>query len=77
VAGRAIAAEPLRESAYRILTEIHLAEGDAGAARHRYEEYRHLLDGELGLRPSARFELLVATAPDGHAARRDGPVAAP
>ncbi len=61
-AGTAIAAEPLRESAHRVLVELHLAEGNLDEARRSYERCRDLLAAELGVAPSRRFEELVAAA---------------
>lgn len=51
----AVRAEPLRESAHRVLIEIHLAEGNFGEARRSYGELRMLLARELGLEPSSLF----------------------
>jgi DNA-binding SARP family transcriptional activator len=64
-----VAAEPLRESAHRVLTEVHLAEGNVGEARQLYERWRRLLDTEFGLRPTARFDELFA-AVGGSSGRR-------
>lgn len=55
----AIAAEPLRESAHRVLVEIHLAEGNASEAVRGYETFRTLLDRELSLTPSPAMDHLV------------------
>jgi DNA-binding SARP family transcriptional activator len=57
----AIAAEPLRESAHRALVSAHVAEGNAGEAMRQYEVCRDLLRRELGVRPSAALERLLAT----------------
>lgn len=48
----AISAEPLRESAHRVLIEVHLAEGNVGEARRAYQSLRSLLEDELGVEPS-------------------------
>lgn len=48
----AVRAEPLRESAHRLLINIHLAEGNLGEARRSYQRLRNLLEQELGLEPS-------------------------
>jgi DNA-binding SARP family transcriptional activator len=48
----AVRAEPLRESAHRVLIDAHLAAGNRAAARHQYEECRRILLEELGLEPS-------------------------
>lgn len=55
----AIAAEPLRESGYRILIEIHLAEGNLGEASRTYRHYRRLLEDELGVEPSPNLRALL------------------
>lgn len=59
VAYRAIAAEPLRESAYGALIRAHIAEGNRVEAAHQLDVYRHLLADELGLDPSERLTSLV------------------
>jgi len=48
----AVRAEPLRESAHRVLIDAHLAAGNRAAAKHQYEQCRHTLLEELGLEPS-------------------------
>ena len=48
----AIGAEPLRESAQRVLIEAHVAEGNLSEARHIWREYRDLVHRELGVDPS-------------------------
>lgn len=55
----AVAAEPLRESAHRLLMEAHLREGNLGEALRQYELYRRLLLEHLGLQPSPRMRDLV------------------
>lgn len=51
----AIAAEPLRESAHRVVISAHLAEGNTAEAVRQYHRYARLLATEMGLRPSARM----------------------
>ncbi|HTQ89284.1 MAG TPA: BTAD domain-containing putative transcriptional regulator [Streptosporangiaceae bacterium] len=51
VALTAVAAEPLRESAQRVLVDSHLAEGNLCEARRAYEAYRVLARRELGVEP--------------------------
>jgi DNA-binding SARP family transcriptional activator len=58
----AISAEPLRESAHRVLIEVHLAEGNLGEARRAYQSLRSLLEEELGVEPSEALR----TALGGH-----------
>jgi DNA-binding SARP family transcriptional activator len=55
----AIACEPLRESAHRAVVEVHLAEGNTAEALRQYELCRELLECQLGLAPTAAFQLLV------------------
>jgi len=56
----AMAMEPLRESAHRLLIRIHLEEGNAGEAIRQYELCRRLFREQLGLEPSAQLAQLVA-----------------
>jgi DNA-binding SARP family transcriptional activator len=56
----AVSTEPLRESAHRELVALHLAEGNPAEALRQYSLFRTLLHGELGVRPSAALEHLVA-----------------
>ncbi|WP_329048748.1 transcriptional regulator [Amycolatopsis sp. NBC_01488] len=55
----AVRAEPLRESAHRVLIDAHLAAGNRAAARHQYEQCRHTLLEELGLEPSDTLRHLL------------------
>ncbi|MEU9884290.1 BTAD domain-containing putative transcriptional regulator [Sphaerisporangium sp. NPDC051017] len=59
-AGMAVRAEPLRESSHAALIRAHLAEGNQAEALRDYERYEHLLDAELGLRPTPLVSDLVA-----------------
>jgi DNA-binding SARP family transcriptional activator len=56
----AVAAEPLRESAHRLLVAAYLAEGNAYEALRQYRFFRDLLRQELDLEPSPQMEALVA-----------------
>jgi DNA-binding SARP family transcriptional activator len=56
----AIAMEPLRESAHRLLIRIHLAEGNAAEAIRQFDFCRRLFRDQLGLSPSPQLEELVA-----------------
>lgn len=56
----AVEAEPLRESARRVLIRTHLAEGNGAEALTQYHVYKELLRRELGLKPSPEIEELVA-----------------
>lgn len=55
----ALQGEPLRESAHRLVIEVHLAEGNAAEALGQYDRYRGLLRTELGIAPSPRLRHLV------------------
>jgi DNA-binding SARP family transcriptional activator len=55
----AVVAEPLRESAHRVLIKAYLAEGNRGEADRQYELCRHLLREELGVQPSTALRELV------------------
>jgi DNA-binding SARP family transcriptional activator len=55
----AVNAEPLRESAHRVLIKAHLAEGNRWEARLQYDLYRDLMLDELGVQPSPRLRDLV------------------
>jgi len=47
------AIEPTRETAHRIVIEVHLTEGNTASALKHYQDYRDLLQRELGVLPSA------------------------
>jgi len=55
----AVSAEPLRESAQRILIEAHLAEGNWVEGRRSFEAYRDLLARELGTGPGPELAAMV------------------
>ncbi|MEU0791142.1 BTAD domain-containing putative transcriptional regulator [Amycolatopsis sp. NPDC005961] len=55
----AVRAEPLRESAHRVLIDAHLAAGNRASAQHQYEQCRHTLLEELGLEPSDALRRLL------------------
>jgi DNA-binding SARP family transcriptional activator len=60
-----VAADPLRESAQRVLIEAHLAEGNVMEARRSYCLYRDLLHRELGVDPAPDLAALLSTrSPD-------------
>jgi DNA-binding SARP family transcriptional activator len=63
----AVAAEPLRDSAHRVLIRAHLAEGNAAEAAHRYVLYRDLIWEALGVEPSRDLKALVAGINDSRA----------
>lgn len=53
-------AEPMRESAQRLVVRIHLAEGNVSEAIRTYSQYADLMHRELGVRPTTRMTELVA-----------------
>jgi DNA-binding SARP family transcriptional activator len=55
----AVAAEPLRESAHRVLIRAHLAEGNAAEAIRQYRLYRTLVRSQLGIEPSRQLRDLM------------------
>src|SRR5437763_627038 len=59
----AVACEPLRESAHRVLIETFLAEGNVSDALRQYRLVRELLRTQLGLEPSPTLQDLVAPLP--------------
>jgi DNA-binding SARP family transcriptional activator len=59
----AVAIEPLRESAHRVLIASYLAEDNAADAVRQYVLYRQLVKDRLGLDPSPRMHELVRDLP--------------
>ena len=57
---RAVAADPLRESAHALVVEVHLSEGNRVEGRRQVERCRALLQAELGV-DASRLLALVAT----------------
>jgi len=55
----AVAVDPLRESAHRLLIRVHLAEGNAAEALRQYERFRRLLRDSLHIEPSRQMAELV------------------
>jgi DNA-binding SARP family transcriptional activator len=51
--------EPLRESAHRVVTQVHLAEGNHVEAVRQFQRYRNLLRRELGIEPSEHMLGLI------------------
>jgi DNA-binding SARP family transcriptional activator len=56
----AIAGEPLRESAHRVLIRVHLAEGNPSEALRHYALFREQFLAKLDLSPSPQLDELVA-----------------
>jgi DNA-binding SARP family transcriptional activator len=61
----AVRGEPLRESAYRLLVRVHLAEGDVAAAVSAYRQFCTRLRDELGIDPTDQLTRLVAHLGEG------------
>jgi DNA-binding SARP family transcriptional activator len=55
----AVTCDPLRESAHRRLTLVHMADGNFAEALRQYHVYRRLIRSELGLPPSPQFRRLI------------------
>jgi DNA-binding SARP family transcriptional activator len=55
----AVALEPLRESAHRVVIEAYLAEGNASEAIRHYRLFEEMLESKLGLQPSPRMQALM------------------
>ena len=53
-------ADPLRESAARVLIEIHLSEGNHAQAARAYLDFRQRVRAALGIEPSEAMRALVA-----------------
>jgi DNA-binding SARP family transcriptional activator len=56
----ATSAEPLRESAHRLLVRVHLLQGNVAEAIRQYGLYADMLRRELGGRPSPAMRSLLA-----------------
>lgn len=56
----AVAVEPIRETAHRLVIEVHLAEGNPASALQHYQRYRADLQRELGVAPSPRMARLAS-----------------
>jgi DNA-binding SARP family transcriptional activator len=54
-----VSADPLRESANRVLIEAHLAEGNIIEARRTYRRYCNITRRELGVEPSGQLTSLM------------------
>lgn len=55
----AVNMEPLRESAHRAVSRVHISEGNLASARQQFDRYERLARDELGVSPSADFVELV------------------
>jgi len=66
----AVAAEPLRESAHRVLIEAYLAEGNRAQALTQFHSCRSILLRELNIEPSPATRATIAAAPPAGGADR-------
>lgn len=55
----AIRADPLRESAWATLIQVHLAEGNQSEAFRAFEQYRQLVTRELNIDPTPSLRALL------------------
>jgi DNA-binding SARP family transcriptional activator len=55
----AVSADPVRESANRILIEAYLAEGNLIEASRAYQRYRDIVRRELGVAPGKQLISLI------------------
>jgi DNA-binding SARP family transcriptional activator len=58
----AIAADPLRESAHRLVAAAHIENGNLADAHRQYESFEAMVEAELGCQPSARFRSMIDDA---------------
>ncbi|MFD8197555.1 bacterial transcriptional activator domain-containing protein [Streptomyces wuyuanensis] len=59
----AIAVDSLRETAHRLVVEVHMAEGNVASAVTRYPDYRVPLQRELKVEPSLQMTQLLRDLP--------------
>jgi DNA-binding SARP family transcriptional activator len=57
----AVQAEPLRETAHRLVIRVHLEQGNIAEAIRQYRFYERMLSDELGAAPSRTMRALVGT----------------
>ncbi len=55
----ALRADPLRETAHRVLIQTYLSEGNRPEALRQYHAYETIMRDELGLQPSSEIAALV------------------
>jgi DNA-binding SARP family transcriptional activator len=59
----ALRADPLRETAHRVLIQTYLSEGNRPEALRQYRAYEMAMRDELGLPPSSEIAALAGVAP--------------
>lgn len=62
----AIAADPLRESAHRLVAAAHIDNGNLADAKRQYETFAAIVESQLGCEPSAHFAALIDGALAAH-----------
>ncbi|MCP2341525.1 AfsR/SARP family transcriptional regulator [Actinomadura rupiterrae] len=77
VATHAVQADPLRESAHRMLIAAHQGEGNHVEARRAYERCRRLLGRELGLEPTPQLLALITPSLKAGGAHQPRPAPSP
>ncbi len=60
----AVQAEPLRESAHRLVIRAHLGQGNVAEAIRQYQSYERMLSDELGTAPSKAMLALAGSCRD-------------
>ena len=60
---RVVRTDPLRESAHRLVIQVHLNEGNTREALRQYTTYRSLLWDEMQVAPSGRMQKLTSQFP--------------
>lgn len=65
----AVATEPLRDSAHRLVVQCHLREGNGVHALRHFDRYRELLHRELGIPPSPQMRNLIGPLDASRSAR--------
>jgi DNA-binding SARP family transcriptional activator len=70
----AVRIDPLRESANRLLIEIHLRQGNELEAVKRFRRYEALLRSEVGLIPGPAVRTLIAPILGGRVIPQSDPV---
>jgi DNA-binding SARP family transcriptional activator len=55
----AMQAEPLRETAHRLVMRVHMQQGNVAEAIRQYQAYERMLADELGAKPSPAMRMLI------------------
>ena len=62
-ARRAVTPDPLREEAHAEVIRLLMAAGQAPAARRRFDEWKQLLEAEMGMEPASETRALLDAQP--------------